>query len=97
MKKVTTNIRILLLICPSLFVGGCSTFNTINSAEPGTPKFYSGTRLNVNALVGNEVAMRKYKIPPPAHPLLDLPGSLILDTLISPLTGGAALYEVIFE
>ena len=91
------NIRITLLICVSLLAGGCSTINTINNAMPGSPIFFSGTRLNVNALKEDKVAMRKYNVPPPAYPLLDMPGSLVLDIIISPLTSGVALYEVIFE
>ena len=83
----------LLITC----VYGCATIDTISSAKPGSPKFFSGTRLDINALSDNKVAMKKFQVEPPKYPMLDLPASFAADLFMSPLTQGAALYEVIFE
>ena len=90
--------KVMILLCFVTFNSyGCATVDTISNAKPGSPKFFSGTRLDVNALAGNKVAVRKFKVQPPAYPLLDLPASFILDLIIAPVTGGVALYEVIFD
>lgn len=68
----------------------------MSAVEPGSPKVLSGTRLNINAIVGDEIAIRKFNVAPPAYPMLDLPFSLFLDLLIFPLTSSAAIYEALF-
>ena len=85
----------LLLCLVALSINGCATVDTISNAKSGAPKFFSGTRLDVNAVADNKVAMRKFVVQPPRYPLLDLPASFVLDLIISPLTGEVAFYEVI--
>ncbi len=76
---------------------GCASYATISNAGINTPKVYSGTRLNLAALHGDESAKHRFPAPPPARPLLDLPLSLVLDTALLPLTIPSATYELIFE
>lgn len=80
-----------------LLTAGCSTFETISHSKQGSPKFFSGTRLNLCALTGNQLAMRKFPVDPPSYPLLDLPASFVLDLYLSPLTGADVLYETVFS
>ena len=65
---------------------GCATYNTISAAKPGSPKIYSGTRLDLNAIQNNEFALLKFKTAPPKNPAVDLPFSFLFDTLMLPLT-----------
>ena len=72
---------------------GCATYHTISTAEAGTAKVMSGTRLDTLAMQGAELPGGKFKTAPPAHPAIDLPFSFALDVLILPLTVPAVLYE----
>ena len=76
---------------------GCATYRTILTAEEGSPKVFSGARLDVSAILGDEFALRKFKADPPRYPLVDLPFSIVLDTAILPLTVRAATGEVLFK
>lgn len=76
---------------------GCATYRTISAAEPGSPKVFSGTRLDVNAIRGDEVALRKFKADPPKYPLVDLPLSIGFDMAILPLTVPIATGELLFK
>lgn len=80
-----------------LTLPACATFDTISNAKPGTPVFFSGTRLDLNTLQQDEIALEKFNVSAPEYPLLDLPASLVFDLFISPLTGGVALFEVLTE
>ncbi len=72
---------------------GCATYRTISTAEQGSPKVFSGTRLDVSAIQGDEIALRKFKADPPRYPLVDLPFSIGFDMAILPLTVRAATDE----
>ena len=76
---------------------GCATFDTISNAGINTPTVYSGTRLNVAALRDDDDRLRRFPAAPPRHPAADLPLSLVLDTVLLPMTVPVALYEVLFE
>jgi uncharacterized protein YceK len=93
-KKATTGFVLIVLSVAST---GCATYRTISEAAPGSPKVFSGTRLDINAIKDNEIGVRKFKVAPPPYPLVDLPFSLLLDALIFPLTFSAATYELILE
>jgi len=80
----------------SLTSTGCATYRTLSAAEYGSPKIYSGTRLNINAIRHDDIAMSKFKVDPPRYPFIDLPFSIVSDTLIFPLTFFAAAYESLF-
>ena len=86
----------LVWLVAALWVSGCATVTSIDSAEHGTPLVYSGVRLDLAAIADNESGLRKFKTPPPAYPWLDLPFSLVADTFISPLSFGVAAYEWLF-
>jgi len=72
---------------------GCATYRAISKAEEGSPKVFSGTRLDLSAILGDEFALRKFKTDPPKYPLVDLPFSIGLDAAILPLTVRAAIGE----
>jgi uncharacterized protein YceK len=75
----------------------CATYRTISTAEQGSPKVFSGTRLDVSAIRGDEVALRKFKADPPRYPLVDLPLSIGFDIAILPLTVPIATGELLFK
>jgi len=78
-------------------LSGCATYRTISAAEQGSPKVFSGTRLDVNAILGDEVALRKFKADPPRYPLVDLPWSIGFDIVVLPLTVPIATGELLFK
>ena len=84
-------VTVLLQILP-----GCATYNTISEAKPGSPKIYSGTRLDLNAIQGNEQAQLKFKTLPPKNPGVDLPFSFLFDTIMLPLSLSISGYEALF-
>ncbi|MDA8098215.1 MAG: YceK/YidQ family lipoprotein [Nitrospiraceae bacterium] len=87
-----------MLIIISLSHQGCATVKTMpNLGSYGTPKLYSGTRLDYNAATGDTVKLEEFKSESPDSPVLDMPFSALLDTIILPITLSVTLYEVIFE
>jgi len=93
-KTVATSLTLIVLSVAST---GCATYTTISVASPGSPKVFSGARLDINAIGGNESGIKKFKVAPPPYPIVDLPFSLLFDTLIFPLTFSIATFEFIFE
>ena len=93
-KTITTSFTLIML---SMALNGCATYRTISEAAPGSPKVFSGTRLDINVIRGDEIGVRKFKVAPTPYPIVDLPFSLLLDTFIFPLTFSVATYEFIFE
>jgi len=92
--KITRSVSIVLAaVLPLAFSSGCATYRTISTAEQGSPKVFSGARLDVSAVLGDEFGLRKFKTDPPRYPLVDLPFSIALDTVILPLTVRAATGE----
>ena len=68
------------------------------TAELGSPKVYSGTRLNISAMQRDAYGVAKFNVEPPQYPLVDLPFSFVLDTVILlPITLPAAAYEAVFR
>jgi len=74
-----------------LLLGGCATARTLDAAKPGAPVVYAGTRLDLYALQGGCCALDRFGAEAPAWPVLDLPGSALLDTLLLPLSLPAAI------
>jgi uncharacterized protein YceK len=97
MKIAKTVATCFILMMLSVASTGCATYRTISEAAPGSPKVFSGTRLDINVIGGNEIGIRKFKVAPPAYPMVDLPFSLLLDALVFPLTFSVATYEFMFE
>jgi uncharacterized protein YceK len=84
---------IFLLIATSLSLGGCATFRTLSTFDPERPMIYSGTRLDWNVTVGDESWPRKFGVEPPRYPMLDLPFSFVLDTVMLPATINAEIFH----
>lgn len=93
MQRIKFFILVLALVST---LPGCATYNTISEAKPGSPKIYSGTRLDLNAIQGNEQAQLKFKTLPPKNPGLDLPFSFLFDTIMLPLSLSVSGYEALF-
>lgn len=81
MKKV-----LLAGLLLAMAVSGCATVRTLDAAKPGAPVVYSGTRLDLYALQGGCCAEDRFGAEAPTYPGLDLPGSMVLDTLFLPLS-----------
>lgn len=86
MKALRAVLFAALLILP-----GCATVSSLDAAKPGAPLVYAGTRLDWYALQGGCCAQERFGTEAPGHPGLDLPASLLLDTLLLPLSLGAVL------
>lgn len=89
-------ISILIVLAGTCLLQGCATYSTISEAKPGSPKIYSGTRLDLNAIQGKEHALLKFNTDPPKNPVLDLPFSLLFDTIMLPLSFSVSGYEALF-
>ncbi len=88
----------VLLLVMALGLNGCATIRTMPTlASPGSPKVYSGARLDYNAVTNDGEDLGKFKTAAPAYPLIDLPFSMVLDTIILFVTIPVATYEVVFE
>lgn len=70
----------------AMAVSGCATVRTLDAAKPGAPVVYSGTRLDLYAMQGGCCAEDRFGAEAPTYPGLDLPGSIVLDTLFLPLS-----------
>ncbi|WP_175653599.1 YceK/YidQ family lipoprotein [Pseudomonas sp. Marseille-P9899] len=70
----------------ALTLSGCATVRTLDAAKPGAPVVYSGTRLDLYAMQGGCCAEDRFGAEAPKYPGLDLPGSMVLDTLFLPLS-----------
>ncbi|MBF6622137.1 MULTISPECIES: YceK/YidQ family lipoprotein [Stutzerimonas stutzeri subgroup] len=83
--------RALLLLVTLSQLGGCATVRTLDAAKPGAPIIYSGTRLDWYSLNGGCCPMERFGAMPPKHAALDLPASVVLDTLLLPFAVAAEL------
>lgn len=73
----------LLLTAVAMAGSGCAT--TRVTARAGDSGLYAGTQLNMAAVSGNRTALANYAasgVEPPRYPWLDLPLSVVADTLI---------------
>ena len=80
----------------------CATLTTATHFTSESPMVYSGTRLDIHASAHHDEVLRvyreKYDVEPPAYPVLDLPFSLLLDTLILvPVVWPLVLYQAVFD
>jgi uncharacterized protein YceK len=89
---------IMLLVCAALFLTtGCATVRTMPSlGSYGTPHVYSGTRLDLDAIHDDQAGLSRFTAKPPEHLGLDLPFSMLVDTLILPVVLPVVLYEAVF-
>lgn len=67
-------------------LSGCATVRTLDANKPGGPVVYAGTRLDLYAINGGCCPRDRFGAQAPSYPGLDLPGSMLLDTLLLPLS-----------
>jgi len=67
-------------------LSGCATVRTLDANKPGAPVVYAGTRLDLYAINGGCCPRDRFGAQAPSYPGLDLPGSMLLDTLLLPLS-----------
>ena len=63
----------------------------LNSDKTDPPLVYGGTRLDWYAINDGCCARDRFGAQPPAYPSVDLPFSLLLDTLLLPFSLAAAV------
>ncbi len=78
--------RLVPTMLAVLLLGGCATVRTLDAAKPGAPVVFSGTRLDWYSLNGGCCPLDRFGARAPKHAALDLPASLLLDTLLLPLS-----------
>ncbi|WP_415844100.1 YceK/YidQ family lipoprotein [Stutzerimonas zhaodongensis] len=87
--------RLAILLCsvllPLLLLSGCGTVRTLDAGKPGAPIVYSGTRLDWYSLNGGCCPVDRFGAEAPRYAALDLPASLLLDTLLLPFSLAAVL------
>jgi uncharacterized protein YceK len=81
----------VLCLLLALSCSGCGTFNMLNSEKADPPLVYSGTRLDWYAIQGGCCPEDRFGAQPPEWPAVDLPFSVLLDTLLLPLSVAAEL------
>lgn len=72
------------LLLALILLQGCASVRVLDAAEPQAPLIYAGTRLDWYALSGGCCARERFGAEAPPRPGLDLPASLLLDTLLLP-------------
>jgi len=83
--------RLLAGLALASLLQGCASVSTLNGAKTDLPIIYSGTRLDWYALHGGCCPEPRYGSAAPSYPGIDLPFSLLLDTLVLPFTVAAEL------
>ena len=78
--------RLLAGLLAASLLGGCATVRTLDANKPGAPVVYAGTRLDMYVINGGCCPRDRFGAEAPAYPRLDLPGSMLLDTLFLPLS-----------
>ncbi len=79
------------LLAFALALGGCASVRMLDAGRADAPLLYAGTRLDYYALQGGCCPRARFGAVAPAHPGLDLPASLLLDTLLAPFALAAEL------
>jgi uncharacterized protein YceK len=98
MRRSSFLFFLLINIFIVLGLNGCATIRTVpDLASYGSPKVYSGTRLDYCAATKNQAGLGKFKAEAPRYPLIDIPFSVLLDTVLLLVTLPAATYELVFE
>jgi uncharacterized protein YceK len=103
MSQMTQNGRLTsAMLILMLLTTGCATLTTASHFTGDSPMIYSGTRLDMHASASDEKILRgyreKYGVEPPAYPKLDLPFSLLFDTIILvPIVLPIVLYQAVFN
>ena len=96
-SKLTRIIVILTFIFIQLSIVGCGTARTLKPAFENGPHVMSGSRFDILAMQDKSRARVIYGSEPIKYPLLDLPFSFLLDTVLLPLTVSNALASTIVK
>ncbi len=83
--------RRLLALLLSTCLSGCATVSSLHAGKADAPLVYVGTRLDWYALQGGCCAEQRFGTAPPAYPAVDMPFSLLLDTLLLPFAVASVL------
>lgn len=75
---------LVLAVLTLLLTQGCASVRTLNAAQAAAPVIYSGTRLDWYSLQGSCYPVERFGAQAPKYAGLDLPFSLLLDTLLLP-------------
>ncbi len=75
---------IIALLIGITFSSGCASVRTLDAAQVGAPVIYSGTRLDWYSLQGGCYPVERFGGQAPKYAALDLPFSVLLDTLLLP-------------
>lgn len=67
-------------------LNGCATVSTLDANKPGAPVVYAGTRLDFYLTQGGCCPQDRFGTEGPKYPAWDMPGSMLLDTLLLPLS-----------
>jgi uncharacterized protein YceK len=78
--------KLVVVMLGLLLTTGCSTVRTLDANQPGAPIVYAGTRLDLYVMQGGCCEKDRFGAEAPKYPMLDLPGSALLDTLLLPLS-----------
>jgi uncharacterized protein YceK len=78
--------KLVVIALGLLLTTGCSTVRTLDANQPGAPVVYAGTRLDLYTIEGGCCEKDRFGTEAPKYPMLDLPGSALLDTLLLPLS-----------
>jgi uncharacterized protein YceK len=70
---------------------GCASVSTLDGSKLNMPLIYSGTRLDWYALQGGCCPVQRFGSEAPSYPGVDLPFSVLFDTLVLPFTLAAEL------
>lgn len=87
MSRIVRGILLLAMVA----LAGCGTLRTLDAAKPGASIIYSGTRLDWYSLNGGCCPLERFGAAAPRHAALDLPASLLLDSLLLPFAVAAEL------
>lgn len=87
-----------LVVVPLIFlISGCASISTWSHRQPGQPVFFSGTRLNLHAIIQSDTSPEKFAVDAPGYPLLDFVPSATADVLVLPATLSSAIYLSVVE
>lgn len=64
----------------------CATVSTLDANKAGAPVVYAGTRLDYYLAQGGCCPQDRFGTDGPKYPAWDMPGSMLLDTLLLPLS-----------
>lgn len=84
------------LVLLSLQLMGCGTISSFAHFGRETPVVYSGTRMDAAAIANDQATLDKFEMDPPSAPAVDLPFSVLADTVLLPGTLAVAAYRKLF-